>query len=380
MRNQRLDVLRCVAVLLVILHHGHILDFFTRTGWVGVDLFFVLSGFLISGLLFSEYKKSGSIGFKRFFIRRALKIYPAFYVFQALTAVVELGIHNLSSPTRYLHELLFIQNYAPGVWDHTWSLAIEEHFYVFLPIFLLILLQFSGKRANPFWVIPQAFLAIAVLCAAFRASSVFLATPNFTVPYIASHARMDALFFGVMIGYFHHFRPQTLENLMRPTRNRMIILLVSTAFLSTAYFYPRENSYFMTFGLSFLYLGFGGLLLLSLYVRGILPTAFGKLAGPMGRAFAFVGMYSYSIYLWHGPVGAFFPGLVRRTLHISMGEYRRFAIYFVASLVIGIVMSRLVEYPVLRLRDRIFPKSGAMPVGSKTPTAVVATPSPAESD
>ncbi|HXJ16319.1 MAG TPA: acyltransferase, partial [Candidatus Polarisedimenticolia bacterium] len=80
MRNKRLDVLRSIAVLLVLLYHSEIGTRLANAGWAGVDLFFVLSGFLISGLLFTEYKKRGSIDFKRFFIRRGLKIYPAFYV------------------------------------------------------------------------------------------------------------------------------------------------------------------------------------------------------------------------------------------------------------------------------------------------------------
>src|SRR5438477_10775385 len=115
MRNKRLDVLRCVAVVLVMMHHGHISPFFTKVGWAGVDVFFVLRGFLISGLLFSEYQKRGSIGFKRFFIRRGLKIYPAFYAFTLLTTLTSYAVwRNVSTPARYLHETLFVQNYWQG--------------------------------------------------------------------------------------------------------------------------------------------------------------------------------------------------------------------------------------------------------------------------
>ena len=80
MRNKRLDILRCVAILLVVAAHAQIWRVTTRVGWVGVDLFFVLSGFLISGLLYSEYKQRQDISFRRFFVRRGLKIYPAFYL------------------------------------------------------------------------------------------------------------------------------------------------------------------------------------------------------------------------------------------------------------------------------------------------------------
>ena len=138
-----------------------------------MDLFFVLSGFLISGLLFSEYKKRHSINFKRFFFRRGLKIYPAFYVFLLLTGITAaLVVHSYPTSGQYLHEIFFVMNYEHGVWDHTWSLAVEEHFYIFLPIFLSILARLSSNREDPFRSIPRAAAVIAVLCLIFRAVSV----------------------------------------------------------------------------------------------------------------------------------------------------------------------------------------------------------------
>jgi peptidoglycan/LPS O-acetylase OafA/YrhL len=79
MRNERLDILRCIAILLVFGRHGFIYGTWMNVGWAGVDLFFVLSGFLISGLLFNEYQKTGEISLKRFYLRRGFKIYPAFW-------------------------------------------------------------------------------------------------------------------------------------------------------------------------------------------------------------------------------------------------------------------------------------------------------------
>src|ERR1035437_9769085 len=132
MRNKRLDVLRCIAVLLVILRHGYIPTRLGNAGWAGVDLCFVLSGFLISGLLFIEYKKRNSISFKRFFIRRGLKLYPAFYVFLFVTFLDRLILHRVGSLRPFLSEMLYVQNYGPSIWVHTWSLAVEEHFYILL--------------------------------------------------------------------------------------------------------------------------------------------------------------------------------------------------------------------------------------------------------
>jgi peptidoglycan/LPS O-acetylase OafA/YrhL len=370
MRNKRLDILRCVAVLTVIVHHGGVSAFMTRVGWIGVDLFFVLSGFLISGLLFSEYKKRGAISLKRFYIRRGLKIYPAFYAFLLLTGLASVLIfHTHATLAHYLHDIFFIMNYEHGVWDHTWSLGVEEHFYIFLPIFLLLVVRYSSNRRDPFRILPWVTLAVALLCIIFRAISVDFGTPNFNAAYIASHNRMDALFFGVLLGYFYHFRPSMLEGLMRPEINCVAIGGLSAFLLSFAYFFPlaEGNNLFSTIGFTFIYLGFGGVLLLSLYVHGILPKGIAWFAERIGSAFAFVGVYSYSIYLWHAPAGAWFPGLMRRAIHFPTSKAGTFAAYFISSLVIGIVMSRLIEYPILHLRDRLFPQPQVVAVSPEVP-------------
>lgn len=357
MRNRRLDILRCIAVLLVIILHGNISSFFVRVGWTGVDLFFVLSGFLISGLLFSEYKKRGSISLKRFFIRRGLKIYPAFYVFLFVTGLISrIALHTTAPLVRYFHEIFFVQNFWYGVWDHTWTLGVEEQFYIFLPVLLLLLVRISSNQQEPFLAIPWIILFAAVLCMTSRAASVYWGIPNYLRAYTATYDRIDSLFMGVLLGYLYHFRPLVLEHLTRSTVKRLAIGGGAVLSLSSAYFLPRNTKIFSVFGFTLLYIGFGGVLLLSLYVHGLLPAHLTKPAGKIGDCFAYVGKYSYSIYLWHGPTNAWFPGLIRGMLHFPTGQYSRFAVYLVGSLVIGITMSVLIEYPVLRLRDRLFPQ------------------------
>ena len=359
-----------MAVAAVMFRHSDVSAFLLRVGWIGVDLFFVLSGFLISGLLFSEYKKRHTISLKRFFIRRGLKIYPAFYVFLLLTGVMSyLVFHTHASLAHYLQDVFFIMNYTHGVWDHTWSLGVEEHFYIFLPILLLVLVRFSSDRRNPFAKIPWVAVAVRSLCIVFRAISVDFGTPNIKMAYVASHERMDALFFGVLLGYFYHFRPSVLEGLMCPRWNCAVIGAFFLFLLSFAYLFPLEepSNMFATIGYTFIYLGFGGVLLLSLYVHGILPRGIGWVAEKIGSAFAFCGVYSYSIYLWHGPMGAWFPGLMRRAVHFPTSKFGNFAAYFMASFVIGITMSRLIEYPILHLRDRFFPQPQVVAVSPEVP-------------
>jgi peptidoglycan/LPS O-acetylase OafA/YrhL len=122
-RNQSLDVLRGIAVLLVLGDHFPYYRAREKIGWTGVDLFFVLSGFLISGLLFREYQHSGSINFKVFVIRRAFKIWPLYVFLLVLTAVTikQFPIQGM------LPAALFYSNYVspaalPGVLAPTWSL------------------------------------------------------------------------------------------------------------------------------------------------------------------------------------------------------------------------------------------------------------------
>src|SRR6266704_4580413 len=130
-RNHSLDVLRGGAILLVIGFH---LDPFGvwRGGFVGVDLFFVLSGFLISGLLFRDFTNHGQIQLIGFWLRRAFKILPPLYIFLALMAVLMLAFH-LYPGAKFLAAVFFFSNYLAdpnqaGVFvGHTWSLAIEEH-------------------------------------------------------------------------------------------------------------------------------------------------------------------------------------------------------------------------------------------------------------
>ncbi|MGA7221103.1 MAG: acyltransferase, partial [Candidatus Sulfotelmatobacter sp.] len=167
-RNQMLDALRGIAILLVLGRHTLVSELWNKVGWCGVDLFFVLSGFLISGLLFQEYKRYGNIRLKTFWLRRGMKIYPAFYICTlAQTAVYVLMFGKypgLPSPTHlFLIDATFLSSYFQGMSGHAWSLAIEEHFYFLLPVFLLVLVKLRPKKENPFASIPFAFLVIAIV-------------------------------------------------------------------------------------------------------------------------------------------------------------------------------------------------------------------------
>src|SRR5271156_3428325 len=275
-----------------------------------------------------------------------------------VTFIAQLAAGKLSGWGAYAREILFVQNYKPAIWMHCWSLAVEEHFYILLPILLLLLIRFSSDPANPFRAIPRAFLVVAVMCLVLRVATVYFTPPESY--YGASittgtHLRIDELFFGVLLGYLYSFHREELDEFMRPTKTRVTIGLAAAVFLSACFIFPGTGRFFVMFGPTFLYLGFGGLLLLCLYVRDVLPP---RLAGPLeklGAAAAFVGLYSYSIYLWQGIVGVYAIRGMEKYLHFELTGLPRFAWIFFGCAIFGIVMARLIEFPVLKLRDRFFP-------------------------
>lgn len=364
MRIKRLDVLRCVAVFLVLLSHSELPLRITGFGYVGVDLFFVLSGFLISGLLFTEYKKHCSIDFWRFLVRRSLKIYPSYYLLVLASFLYQARYHQLASARRYLGEIFYLQNYILPLWGHEWSLAVEEHFYILLPIVLLLLMRWSSRRSNPFQAIPWIFAFVAIACLIFRIESVSRFSTaelqvwnTFGLIFKPTQNRIDALFFGVLLGYFQHFRYESLHGLFQRKRDVVSLALLGLLLISPALYVPQRSKLMVTAGVTGVYLGFGVILMLCVHVRGFLPRAIAELCAKFGNVCAAIGIYSYSIYLWHWPIRMWTFAFIQRILHIPLGTWSGFAIYIFATVSFGISMSRLVEYPVLRMRDRLFPSA-----------------------
>jgi|SRR5271154_1574225 len=371
-----------MAVLLVIGRHGAGPQFWGRVGWVGVDLFFVLSGFLISGLLFTEYKKTGGIDWGRFFIRRGFKIYPSFYAMILATLVWQAAEHRQTVWRQYLPEIFFYQCYAADrLWVHTWSLAVEEHFYIFLPVVLLLMLRFQrGKNAgNPFRMVPVVAFVLAVSCLVQRLYLAEVSPASQTWALwiqCPTHLRIDSLFFGVFLGYLHHFHAAALKQNLARRWLRVILFLASAILVSTCAFFDVNSLFMLSFGLTALYLGFGGILMLTLYGEPWNSSALVSWLGKFraGDLLAYIGMYSYSIYLWHVMIAQHLHWPLR-LLWPSIGETAFFWAYVVASLAGGIVLSRLIEYPALHVRDRLFPSRGGKSMGfSQRATAAPSGP------
>lgn len=339
-RIQQLDVLRGIAVLLVLVHHspgGEGLRL--RAGWSGVDLFFVLSGYLVSGLLFKEYLRSGRMRPGRFYLRRGLKIYPNFYAMLAVTSIALLLTRTPIDSRNLIHELVFVQNYLPTAWwgrEHAWSLAVEEHFYFLLPPLLLLLLRWESFRRAPLRWTTTLVAGLGLLALLGRCWMIRRGADPLPVQF-ATHFRLDALAFGVLLSVLWHFSPEKIDKIRRL---RFALVPIGLLLTVPCYFLVNEHPFIITFGLTLNYLGYGMLLAGVLTLPRLLP-------GPLERSLAFVGFYSYSIYLWHLP----FLAVVRSGLDPWLGR----VLFYAGAIVIGVAMAKLVELPALRLRERWLP-------------------------
>ena len=366
-RLHSLDVLRGVAVLAVMLVHWpggyyptddlavQVVNTVSSIGYLGVDLFFVLSGFLISGLLFDEIDRTGTIRARRFWLRRGFKIWPAYFIaYGALTVATALAM----TPRRavdYLASLwpflVFVQNYTENfrAWPASWSLAIEEHFYLALPIVCAAAVWRWGRGGARLVALVAAGVIVAVPVVRLVAYAA-LDQPLWSF-YMPTHYRADALAVGVVACYVaRRYRTHL------PTLGRSLGLAVAVAALAATMvgmFRPRQSPHAGVWGVTVMALAFGWLV-----TAAAARPAWGRdgWAAVAGRPLAWLGTYSYTVYLahailrrWPGSAGLY------RALEAALGVWGLRAVYITASILAGVVLSHAVERPMLRARARWVP-------------------------
>lgn len=350
-RNMPLDVLRALAVIFV--YGAHITTplprnwtrgfaiYWTSYGRAGVDLFFVLSGFLISGLLIDEFVARKDVDVRRFLIRRAFKLYPAYYIFLAYlilmpTAKAVLVGHGAASTfavgcKQMLPNFFFVQNY---IYDtaytpmHTWSLAVEEHFYLVIPFLLVFLMRRNRVR----WL-----FALALLGEGFSKWCMFHGSGPF-----ATHVCFSELLAGVCLRSSWHLSPSFRDfcgSVAWPLTLAGVLLIAVPTPLKTI---TVEG---------------GGVLVIAGAIhlnRDSFPRS-ARVLEFVPRTLAWIGFYSYSIYLWHVTTGRIADKFLTGRFLGSFGWFPCMTASMIVAILAGILLSKLIEYPMLKLRDRIWP-------------------------
>lgn len=380
-RIRSLDILRGIAILLVIGNHvdptvidgapvlkggaGFVYWRIKQLGWSGVDLFFVLSGFLIGGLLLTELERRGTIDCVRFWIRRGFKIWPSY--FALLLVLAGFGVTHFVDVTSWVTMVkswgihgLFFQNYlARNPNGPTWSLAVEEHFYLLLPLLLLGLNWLAARRGRTsLALLPVGVLAVAIVCFAFRVANVLLGyvDPN---DFMQSHFRLDSLMLGVYCQYVWMKRTVILQWL---STHRSLALVLVALLVSPSFFLSRSNPVMFTVG--FIGLGVGYAMLL-LVVREGFPARWE--ASKLGWALSWIGAWSYNIYLWHffiprmnllwfADVNAALVRHVHSDIPLLALQGALYALY---AVVVGAIATQIFERPFLALRSWVYRKPGA---------------------
>jgi peptidoglycan/LPS O-acetylase OafA/YrhL len=234
----------------------------------------------------------------------------------------------------YLQELLFVQNYLGGVYLHTWSLAIEEHFYVLLMLCFVLF----GKQRPKLFYISTMLIVVPLGIRLWRIQS------GEVNNHFLTHTRIDSLFAGVLLQYLWRYKRAALS-MVRNT-SKFALLMVCSGYILSYGFVAPENSYVQGIGFTLIALCFAGILWVALSAK--------DQGSRISKPLSFIGYYSYSVYLLHIPVKWILEyfGMEESSGSINLAY---FAIYALLCVMAGVAFSEMIEQPILRWRDRRIP-------------------------
>ena len=340
-RNASVDFFRALAILSVVIYH------FKRGllyGYLGVDLFFVISGLLIGGLLVKDLKSGQPINFFKFILQRGFKIWPSYFIFLILGSVLANILYQDIQPIQiiplndYARYVFFYLNYtgnAAAAFAHLWSICVEEHFYIMLPLLFILIQKLFNNKIYLFSAV-SAVIAAGII---FKyLSHNFTKSTDVTS---GTHNRIDALAWGVLLSLIVAFYP----DLIKPKLTKIILFTVGLIMFCFALLIR-----YFTDSINYIEIGF----------HSIVPFCFFlMLAGTYYMnirfigSFRFIAYFSYNWYLWHQLFG------FAITYYFGK-DYLGFIIYITISFSTAILFTIIVEEPFLSMRKsfltRLFPK------------------------
>jgi len=347
--RRSLNGLRGVAIIFVLLWHGGVTG--SGFGFIAVNTFFVLSGFLITCLLVEEYDKFNNISLKRFYFRRALRLLPALIVMlMAFLAFVFLADPH-GRAMRELNEALLALFYFSN-WSvvyhlgrhislaHTWSLSVEEQFYIIWPGILLWLLAKTSRSSLLCWIFLAAFVAVVLRIGLFVGSTTNLSGNILPLDpvrlWMGTDTRADSLLLGCFAGVL-------ISSNIAPHREWFMPVLKLSAMVSGAGLLLlgtcNYESAWMIYGGWFLASVFAMILIIHL-VSG--PQSLMHLLLE-NSVLVYIGQISYGLYVWH------FPILIAMQQHQLPWQH---LMYLLPVLIVALVSYYLVEKPFLQLKGR----------------------------
>ncbi len=353
-RIPSLDGLRAVAILLVVAGHvarlpecgwGRFLLRYGDSGRLGVRIFFVISGFLITSLLLAEHRTRGAISLTDFYIRRAFRILPAAYTFIIAIVIAQAADAITLMPGDVLTAALFVTNYHPHVsWflGHIWSLSVEEQFYLFWPTVLVVV--GLTRSVGVGW-------AIMILAPLLRLA-MWLGTPSLR-PLIGTSfpTVADALVVGCLLALLRERLDQSARYQLW-LHSRWFLLVPLAALV----IYLRDDD--TTFG------AVVGPTIINVALALMIDRAVRVPSDVVGRFLNWaplcaLGRISYSLYLWQQPF---------LNPHVGGAWYARYPLNLGLALLAALASYHLIEKPFLRLRSRLTtrarPRSSAPPAAA----------------
>lgn len=315
-----IEALRAIAVVLVVLYHAGVPV--VSGGYVGVSVFFVISGFLITSHLMQQVTRTGQIRLGRFYARRARRLLPAATVVLVATVLVswflvsgllgaETGIDALWAALFGINILLAVEgvdyqaNQEPSALQHYWSLSVEEQFYLIWPVTILLVVVIAARLFPRVRARVAVGIAIVLLCAASFVYSQELMSQSSTIAYFLMPSRAWELGLGAFIAVAGPLlaRWRVLQNSAVVVIGLGMLLAAGVVFTSETP-YPGTASLLPTVGTALVIAG--GLTAATAPERAVLSAA----------PFQFIGKLSYSFYLWHWPVLILAPLVLSRTFTV----------------------------------------------------------------